>query len=231
MTNFAKTYIDDNGHLIAEDFDDVYFSIEGGLEETRHVFLTGNHLPEAFRNKDHFTIIETGFGTGLNFLATWQMLEQEAPNLNLHYISVEKFPLFPAVFKTALTEYPELEKYKKILNDAYPRLIQNEINTISIQQNIQLTLLLGDVSKVLSKSPQKADAWFLDGFTPSKNPEMWQGSLYKEMAILSHPKTTFSSFTAAGIVRRGLKSEGFDVHRIKGYGHKRHMIQGQYNGT
>jgi tRNA 5-methylaminomethyl-2-thiouridine biosynthesis bifunctional protein len=227
MTNFAKTYFDENGRLIAEDFNDVYFSIEGGLEETRYVFLNGNHLPQRWQGQEKFTIIETGFGTGLNFLATWQLLEKEAPHLKLHFISVEKFPLMPDTFKMSLAEYPEFTKYKETLNGLYEQLIKKSINTLPITQNIKLTMLIGDVEDALLQAPQKADAWFLDGFTPSKNPEMWQDNLYRNMASLSNPQATFASFTAAGMVRRGLEKAGFEVKRIKGYGHKRHMIQGE----
>lgn len=227
MTQFAQTYFDENGRLIAENFDDVYFSIEGGLEETRYVFLKGNNLPQNWQNKKCFTIIETGFGTGLNFLATWQMLEKEAPTTKLHFISVEKFPLNDNTFAKSLQEYPTLSAYKQTLNQAYPKLIENTVNTIQLTENVTLTLLIGDVQHVLKKSPAKADAWFLDGFSPSKNPDMWQESLYKTMANLSHPHTTFATFTAASKVRKGLEAAGFEVNRMKGFGHKRHMTHGK----
>lgn len=229
MNKFAKTFFDENGRLIAEEFNDVYFSIEGGLEETKYVFLAGNNLPQNWQGKDEFTIIETGFGTGLNFLTTWKTLEESDFSTHLHFISVEKFPLKEDVFKKSLNEYPELQKYKDVLNKNYSQLIQNEINTVKISKNITLTLLIGDVKNALSKSPSKADAWFLDGFSPSKNPEMWQENLYKTMANLSKPHTTFATFTAAGVVRKGLESAGFSVERIKGFGHKRHMTKGKLN--
>lgn len=227
MCKYAKTYFDKNGRLIAEDFDDVYFSIEGGLEETKYVFLAGNNLPQNWKGKENFTIIETGFGTGLNFLTTWKMLDESKLNTQLHFISVEKFPLKEDVFQNSLNEYTELKTYKSILNKKYHQLIQNEVNTVEITKNITLTLLVGDVKDVLQKAPQKADAWFLDGFSPSKNPEMWQDSLYKTMANLSKPQANFATFTAAGIVRKGLENAGFNVERMKGFGHKRHMTKGK----
>lgn len=227
MENFAKTVWDENGHLVAEDFGDVYFSILNGLEETKYVFLQGNHLPQAWQGKENHTIIETGFGTGLNFLATWKLWQEQETKPNLHFISVEKFPLSPEVFEQALSEYTEVATLKGQLNKAYPQLIQNTVNTIEVEEGITLTLLIGDVKDVLDKAPQKADAWFLDGFSPAKNPEMWNQDLYNNMAKLSNTGATFATFTAAGHVRNGLTQAGFEVERTKGFGYKRHMCHGK----
>ncbi|MAF32297.1 MAG: hypothetical protein CMF60_08845 [Magnetococcales bacterium] len=226
MIDYAKTYFDENGRLIAETYDDVYFSIEGGLAETHYVFIEGNDLKQNIGQHTPFTIIETGFGTGLNFMATWDWLTQQNITTPLHFISVEKHPLTEYVFAQSLAEYPSIKPYQQHILKHYSKLTSQTINTVQLTPQITLTLLIGDVAEVLKQSPQKANAWYLDGFSPSKNPQMWQQSLFDNMAKLSHPHATFATFTAAGMVRKGLAQAGFTVEKIKGFGHKRHMTKG-----
>ncbi|MFT7433906.1 MAG: tRNA 5-methylaminomethyl-2-thiouridine biosynthesis bifunctional protein [Alphaproteobacteria bacterium] len=227
MVNFAKTSKNEKGQLVADKFGDVYFSPTGGYEESKYVFLHGNHLPDRWRESHEFTIIETGFGTGLNFLTTWELWDKQATSQQqLHFISVEKFPLNIETFNNSLHAYPNLKRFSIELNKHYPDLIKNEVNTIQISTNVKLTLLIGDVLNVLRKAPNKADAWFLDGFSPKKNPEMWNTYLYNQIAKLSNNNATFATFTAATHVRNGLTEAGFKVERIKGFSYKKHMCRG-----
>lgn len=229
MIEFAKTSINKHGQLVADNFDDVYFSPKDGYEETKYVFLKGNNLPDKWNEQKSFTIIETGFGTGLNFLCTWKLWEKSAtPIQNLHFISVEKYPLTLKTFEHSLNAYPQLNELKSTLNKLYPSLIKGTKNTIKITNNITLTLLIGDAVESLKNLDNKADAWFLDGFSPKKNPKMWNEKLYSTMARLSKPHTTFATFTAASHVRHGLERVGFNVERIKGFAYKKHMCRGNF---
>lgn len=213
-------------------FDDVYFSRDNGLLETEYVFLQGNQLADRWQqlSTPQFTIIETGFGTGLNFLCACQLWLETAPTDSaLHFISVEKYPLSLPEITAALDLWPSLAQSKQVLLDQYLALLSN--GTISVFNNrIHLTLLCGDASAQLATLVCLADAWFLDGFAPAKNPEMWQPALFSHMARLSHAETTFATFTSAGAVRRNLMAAGFSVQKRAGFGKKREMLVGQYFG-
>lgn len=220
-------------------FGDIYFSAADGLAETRHVFLQGNHLPERWqsmpaRGQGHFTIAETGFGTGLNFLATWQAWQQYAPaGTWLHYLSVEKHPLRPADLQRALAHWPELAALAEALQQAYPPLVGGHHYRVFPEARISLHLVFSDATEALPEwldSPQpglprewQVDAWFLDGFAPKRNPGLWQPALFRLMRRLSAGDATLATFTAAGEVRRALASAGFRVERSAGFGRKRHM--------
>ena len=215
----------EDGQPEAPDFGDVYFSALGGLDETNHVFLNGNRLRERFKTAQHFTIIETGFGTGLNFLATWKLWQEVAPtDATLHYISTEKFPLTLEDLSKALSLWQELEPLPTSLLTNYINILKQP--SVNINNNLKISLHIGDVKETLPRITEKADAWFLDGFSPSKNPDMWQQELYQNMASLSHTGTTLATFTSAGHVRRGLEKEGFVMSKQKGFAHKREMITG-----
>ena len=220
-----------NGQPVSAAFGDVYFSRDCGLEESRHVFIRHNQLSERFAaltGETAFTIAETGFGTGLNFLCTWQHFLEHAPdNARLHFISTEKFPLLPHDLSQALALWPELTAQTQQLLRQYDVLTPGWHRFVLEAGRIILTLLVGDVLDVLPQLDARIDAWFLDGFAPSKNPDMWQPALFSTMARLSAPAATFATFTSAGIVRRGLKEAGFEVHKVAGHGSKREMSCGQ----
>jgi tRNA 5-methylaminomethyl-2-thiouridine biosynthesis bifunctional protein len=206
-------------------FDDVYFSAVDGLEETHYVFLQGNGLPGAWAGRADFTIAETGFGTGLNFLAVAALL-REAPGPKLHYISFEKYPVAVEEIANALAvwreEFPaELDR----LLEVYPAQ-DSGVHRIEFSERITLTLIFDDVNEAMPKLNAEVDCWFLDGFKPRKNPDMWTEIVFQNMARLSKPNASYATFTAAGFVKRGLKAAGFDVKRIKGFGNKWHMIVG-----
>ncbi|MCB1555694.1 MAG: bifunctional tRNA (5-methylaminomethyl-2-thiouridine)(34)-methyltransferase MnmD/FAD-dependent 5-carboxymethylaminomethyl-2-thiouridine(34) oxidoreductase MnmC [Alphaproteobacteria bacterium] len=223
--------------LYSARFDDVYFSRDGGLAETRHVFLAGNDLPAAWKDRDHFTIAETGFGTGLNLLAAWQRFEETTTSdQRLHFVSFEKYPLSATDIKNALSPMKDamgaggdvrLARYL----DSYPVRLSG-FHRVSLTSRVTLTLVFDNVNDALPNLivPRGVDAWFLDGFTPAKNPEMWTDTVFRAMAALSAPGATFATFTAAGFVRRSLEAAGFSVRKTPGFGRKKDMTVGVLAG-
>lgn len=212
-------------------YGDVYFSRDNGLAETRHVFLRHNLLAERWQSlqSGHFTIAETGFGTGLNFLCAWQLWRQIAPTgTRLHFISCEKHPLSRADLESALALWPELANQTEALLAQYQRISTGMHRLEFDQGHVVLTLIIGDATEALSDLHAGVDAWFLDGFAPSRNPDMWQPALFRQMARLSHRETTFATFTSAGLVRRGLQEAGFSVEKVAGHGRKREMLCGRF---
>jgi tRNA 5-methylaminomethyl-2-thiouridine biosynthesis bifunctional protein len=217
------------GAPCSDQFDDIYFSREDGVEETRHVFLNSNNLPQAWERKDAFVIAETGFGTGLNFLSAWKLFEETADKgQTLDFISVEKYPLTPDFIKDALQQWDEyFEGRLDILCENYPLRVAG-CHRVKINAQITLTLIFDDIADAFPQLDAHVDCWFLDGFTPSKNPDMWSSDVFEQMARLSNAEASYATFTAAGDVRRGLSAAGFSVDKIKGYGHKRDMIAGKF---
>ena len=214
-------------------FQDVYYSSDNGLLETDYVFLQGNHLSLRWQHLQNstFTIIETGFGTGLNFLCAVQLWLKHAPqDATLRFISTEKYPLNLQEITQALQFWSELTDISTHFLAQYPTL-NPQNKTISLfDKRVQLTLLIGDATENLFTLDQAADAWFLDGFSPAKNPQMWQPALFTQMARLSNPTSTFATFTSAGAVKRGLQAAGFQVNKQAGFGKKREMLTGYFLG-
>ena len=212
-------------------FDDIYFSADDGLEETNYVFLKGNNLPESWAGKNSFTIAETGFGTGLNFLSSWKLFEETADDCQtLDFISVEKYPLTPAEIMEALAPWAKYfgSRINQML-EIYPIRVAG-FHRVKINSQITLTLIFDDIKMALPGVDAVVDSWFLDGFTPAKNPDMWSDDVFQEMARLSQRGATYATFTAAGDVRRGLIAAGFSVEKQRGFGSKRDMIAGVYDG-
>lgn len=214
---------------VALDYDDPYFSRQDGLAESRYVFLEGNQLARRFSalQPDQFFVIgETGFGTGLNcLLAAQQFLSLAPQGARLHLVSVEKHPLQRADLETALSHWPELADLSCTLLAEYPAPTPG-LHRLQLHPNISLTLLYGEAEQLWPLFQYPVDAWFLDGFAPSRNPDMWQPALFAQLARLSRPGTTLATFTAAGFVRRGLLEAGFNMAKRTGFGHKRHMLTG-----
>ncbi|MEI4232275.1 tRNA (5-methylaminomethyl-2-thiouridine)(34)-methyltransferase MnmD [Roseovarius sp. D22-M7] len=197
-------------------FDDPYFSLENGLAETRHVFLAGNDLPARFR--DGFHIAELGFGTGLNLLAALAAWRAAGVSGRLHYTSFEAWPVAPADMRRAQTRFAELSAIAAELAPFW----QAQTGRIE-RPDLSFTLVTGDARRTLSHWDGMADAWFLDGFSPAKNPALWQRELMAEVARHTPMGGTAATYTAAGFVRRGLAEAGFHVTRQTGFGRKRHM--------
>ncbi len=217
-----------DGSLESKPFKDIYFSSGGGLEETRHVFLNGNHLADAWAGRSQFTVGETGFGTGLNFLATWALWrETRTADQRLNYVSVEGFPLTRQDLERALAQWPELAPLASVLVDRYPAPHRGT-HLLSFPDNITLTLIEDEAQEALATLDARIDAWFLDGFSPANNPDMWSEELLEEIARLSTPGTTFATYTVAGAVRRGLAARGFCVKKVPGFGRKREMLSGTF---
>lgn len=225
------------GTPVSSDFGDVYFSNDNGLSETRYVFLQQNQLPARFSHHDGdtFVIGETGFGTGLNFLATMKaFLEQTSQSgnaLRLHFISFEKYPLTRDDLRKALDAWPELAHFSQDLVKQWPLPVSGCHRLHFASGRICLDLWFGDIKDMLPQVPHQADglvdAWYLDGFSPAKNPEMWTQDLFDGLARLARPNATLSTFTCAGFVRRGLIAAGFAIKKVKGHGCKREMLAGE----
>jgi len=189
------------------------------------VFLDGNDLPNAFEGIDEFVVGETGFGTGLNFLAVWALFDaHKKVGQKLRFISVEKYPLSKAEIDNALANWGELDELREDLVAAYP---DEPCGVFEVDfGDVSLTVYFDDVVDGLKKCAFKVDAWFLDGFKPSSNPEMWRDGVIKEIARLSQVGTRLATFTSVGYVRRALIAIGFDVKRVSGFRYKRHMVVG-----
>lgn len=222
-----------NSQPYSSHYDDVYFSTDDGLAETEYVFLQHNQLEQRWQKHENntFTIAETGFGTGLNFLCAWQLWQKHASKTaQLHFVSTEKFPLSHADLSKALALWPSLKVLSKELLKQYQNISNGFHRLIFDEGRVTLTLLIGDANQTLSRLKAQVDAWFLDGFAPSKNPEMWQPVLFQQIARLSHTQTTFATFTSAGEVKRGLQSADFEVQKAPGFGKKREMLFGRFDG-
>ncbi|MDA4737262.1 bifunctional tRNA (5-methylaminomethyl-2-thiouridine)(34)-methyltransferase MnmD/FAD-dependent 5-carboxymethylaminomethyl-2-thiouridine(34) oxidoreductase MnmC [Enterobacter kobei] len=231
------------GTPVSRDFDDVYFSNDNGLEETRYVFLDGNQLSTRFPEhpRSLFVVAESGFGTGLNFLTLWQAFDQfhaahpEATLQRLHFISFEKFPLTAHDLRLAHQRWPELATWAEQLQAQWPPHIGGCYRLILDGGRVTLDLWLGDINDLTDKLDdamnQTVDAWFLDGFAPAKNPDMWSQHLFNAMARLARPGATLATFTSAGFVRRGLQEAGFTMQKTKGFGRKRDMLVGRMEQT
>jgi tRNA U34 5-methylaminomethyl-2-thiouridine-forming methyltransferase MnmC len=208
------------GVPVSTRFDDPYFSLENGLAETRHVFLGGNDLPERFR--DGFAIAELGFGTGLNFLTALTAWRAAGMQGRLSFTSFEAFPMTRGDMAKALGSFVELSAEARALLGVW----QPAGGDFDVAPGVHLTVIAGDAREMLPSWRGQADAWFLDGFSPAKNPELWSEDLLREVARHTAPRGTCATYTAAGFVRRGLEAAGFDVRRTPGYGRKRHMTRG-----
>ena len=220
-------------------FDDQYFCKENGLEETFHVSCQGNHLQQRFaaldgKNPGTFIIVETGFGTGLNFCCAWHLWRQFAPaSWQLRFYSLEKYPMANHDLKRALDLWEPLNKYKDLLVDQYQPLPQGVGEYSFDEGRVTLAIVFDDVLKALAMIrqliyPHTADALFFDGFAPAKNPQMWAPEVFLGAAALSGGQTTFATFTVAGWVRRSLQAAGFLIRKDKGYGTKKHILVGQF---
>ena len=209
-----------DGVPVARRFDDPYYSLSDGLAETEYVFLQGNRLEARWPGATAFRIAELGFGTGLNALAAralWRRLAQG----RLLFTSFERYPLSRDQMARALAPWPALEPEPLI--DAWPLSAPLDLGDMVIE------VIEGDARTTLPAWTGRADAWFLDGFSPAKNPELWEPALLQAVRDRTAPGGTAATYTAAGHVRRALETAGFTVKRIPGFGGKRHMTVASEN--
>lgn len=233
----AKIHFNQENTPVSDKFDDVYFSNQDGLAETHYVFLEGNQLWERWVNyqEAHFVIAETGFGTGLNFFAVTSLFREfrqkypDSPLKHLYFISFEKYPLPLDALQQAHLAYPQFSHIAQHLQQHWLNPIQGCYRFHFDETT--LDLWFGDIAENLPQLGDymngKIDAWFLDGFAPSKNPDMWNEQLYQQMFRFTKPQGTFATFTAASAVRKGLENTGFNIKKRKGFGKKRECLSGQ----
>ncbi|WP_281981584.1 tRNA (5-methylaminomethyl-2-thiouridine)(34)-methyltransferase MnmD [Thalassorhabdomicrobium marinisediminis] len=207
----------DSGVPVSTRFDDPYYSLDDGVAETQHVFLQGNALPARFR--DGFHVAELGFGTGLNFLVTLAAWRAAGIAGRLQFTSFEAYPMPLADRARALAVFDGLpdDLRDMALDGPAPQLAGADF---------ELRVIPGDARDTLPRWGGHADAWYLDGFSPAKNPELWQADLLAQVGTHTVPGGTCATYTAAGFVRRGLEDAGFTIERTPGFGRKRHMTRG-----
>lgn len=207
-------------------FADTYYSKAGGLAEAEHVFVRSNDLPARWPAMADCLIAELGFGTGLNFLATVRRWRESAPpGAKLRFVSFEHFPMSAADMTKALSRWPELADLAERLAEIWRP--EFEILQAPFAEDVELTVFLGDANIRLPQLTFKADAWYLDGFAPSRNPELWTAGLLAQVFERTKPGGSFATYTAAGQVRRDLQTAGFAVDRRPGFAGKREMLAGR----
>lgn len=214
-------------------FDDVYHTSAGGLGQARHVFLEGNGLPERWRGRRRWVIIETGFGLGLNFLATWKAWRDDPARSNrLDFISIEKHPFQTADLARLHAAWPELAALADELRQSWPALLPG-IHRLHLDHGrVTLTLAFGDALEFLPQLVARADAFYLDGFSPARNPDLWSPAIFGQLARLAAPGASLATWSVTGHVRRGLEAAGFGLERRAGFGGKREMLTGRFaNGN
>ncbi|MFX0542773.1 tRNA (5-methylaminomethyl-2-thiouridine)(34)-methyltransferase MnmD [Roseovarius sp. S4756] len=204
---------------VSRRFDDPYFSLSGGLAETRHVFLDGNDLPA--RLSDGFGVAELGFGTGLNMLACAELWASMGVAGTLHLTSFEAYPMAADDMARALAVFPSLAARAERLIEGW----RIGAARIDLGDGVCLRVIVGDARETLPRWQGRADAWFLDGFSPARNPELWEPALIAAVAAHTAPGGTAATYSAAGHVRRALAEAGFEVERAPGHARKRHMTR------
>ncbi len=225
----ARRALTPDGAPFCEQFGDVYHSADGGPGQARHVFLAGNGLPSRWRGREVFVILETGFGLGLNFLATWSAWREDPQRCGrLHFVSVEKHPFRAADLATLHCRYPEFAALAAELRQSWPPLTPGFHRLHLDGGRVCLTLLFGDVLDCLRRATARVDAFYLDGFAPEKNPAMWAHPVFLAMARLAQPQATLATWTVAAAVREALATTGFATEKRPGFGRKREMLTGRY---
>jgi tRNA U34 5-methylaminomethyl-2-thiouridine-forming methyltransferase MnmC len=210
-------------------FGDHFYCREDGRAECGHVFMAGNGLPERWQAGDDFTIGELGFGTGLNFCETWRVWKASGAPGTLHFISFELYPMAASAIDKALGRWPEIDAERQALVSRWPAS-PGGIVELDMGGGVRLSVVCGDARTSIEASPLSFDAWYLDGFAPSRNADMWSPELMT--ALLAHTAAggTFATYAAAGFVRRNLVAAGFAVERRPGFGGKREMLCGRRVG-
>src|SRR5688572_16034011 len=225
----ARLARDAHGTPFSPEYGDVYHSSDSGPGQARHVFLEGNALPSRWANARVFTILETGFGLGLNFLATWQAAREDpARPARLHFVSIEKHPFERGALEDLHRQYDIFAPLSTQLRESWPPLIPDLHRLHFDDERVTLTLAFGDIAEMLPKLRLRADAIYLDGFAPARNPAMWSPHVMKRLARLSHAGTTLATWSTAATVREALAAASFAVEKRPGFGHKREMLRARY---
>ena len=218
-----------DGTPFSERYGDVYHSAGGGPAQARHVFIAGNGLPTRWQGRAHFVILETGFGLGVNFLATWQAWQQDAlACTTLHFVSLEKHPLTAADLARAHATLPEFAELSGALREGWPTLAHGAQRIELAGGRLILTLVVGDALETLPDLDVQADAFYLDGFSPARNPELWSPEFCHLLAQRAAEDATLATWSVAGGVRRALQDAGFALSRQTGFAGKRQMLTGHF---
>lgn len=226
---YASIQYTDNGTPFSSEYGDVYHSSAGGLGQARHVFLEGNLLPQRWAQRRCFTILETGFGLGLNFLCTWANWQQDPERCaQLHFISFEKHPFQQADLKHLHQAWPEFAELTQQLHQQWPLLTAGFHRLSFAEGRVLLTLVLGEAMEWLPQLTAEVDAFYLDGFSPSKNPDLWTERLFHQVSRLAHTEATAATYTVAAAVRHGLELAGFKVEKHIGFGGKRDCLRARH---
>ena len=221
----ARLSLTPDGTPISEIYGDIYHSAAGGHAQARHVFLAGNRLPARWRGRDSFTLLETGFGLGLNFLVTWLAWRDDPWRCReLRFVSFEKHPFTAGNLAMAHAAWPEFAGLSGLLRARWPALVAGEHRIELDDGRLVLQLILGDVRETLPLLDDAVDAFYLDGFSPAKNPELWSPSLCRDLARLAAPGATLATWSVAGCVRHALSEAGFTVEKRPGFAGKRQML-------
>ncbi|MBI5911782.1 MAG: bifunctional tRNA (5-methylaminomethyl-2-thiouridine)(34)-methyltransferase MnmD/FAD-dependent 5-carboxymethylaminomethyl-2-thiouridine(34) oxidoreductase MnmC [Betaproteobacteria bacterium] len=225
----AELAFDSEGIPYSPAYGDVYHSADSGPGQACHVFVGGNDLPRNWAYERNFTILETGFGLGLNFLATWREWRADPARCErLHFVSIEKHPFERDALRTLHRRYGEFAPLAEQLRQAWPPLMAGLHRLHFEDGRLTLTLAFGDVGLLTPRLRLRADAIYLDGFAPRRNPEMWSPQLMRRLARLARPGTTIATYSSAGVVRQGLEAAGFALEKCPGFGRKREMLRGSY---
>lgn len=224
----ARAAFTADGTPWSEAFGDVYHAASGGLEQARHVFLAGNDLPQRWAGRERFVVVETGFGLGVNFLATWQAWRRDpARPRRLHFVSIEKHPFSLEDLRTLHERYPELQEEAAALHARWPVLVPGGHRLAFEGEAVVLTLFFADI-QVARELRLAADAIFLDGFAPARNPDMWSAQTMRALARLAAPGATAATWSVAAEVRQALERTGFHVEKAPGFAGKREMLRATY---
>ena len=227
--NDPGLFFADDGAPRSARFGDIYYSLQDGLAESRAVFLNGCHLPQAWLEHSQYSVLELGFGTGLNIIALMQVWAANRPaNGHLHVFSIEGFLMDGMAAGRALSAWPELKPYADALLAQWPAARHGFHHMDFPQWGISVTLALMDVRAALQAWRGQADAVFLDGFSPALNADMWSEDILAQVGAHCRPGARLGTFTVAGAVRRGLKAAGFTVEKCPGFGRKRERLEAQF---
>jgi tRNA 5-methylaminomethyl-2-thiouridine biosynthesis bifunctional protein len=227
----AQLCLDADGTPVSEVYGDVYHSAAGAHAQARHVFLAGNDLPARWRGRGRFSILETGFGLGLNFMATWLAWQGDPSRCDvLEFISFEKHPFVAEDLAAAHAGWSEFAQLACRLHQVWPMPVAGEHRLEFDGGRVILRLVFGDAVEVLpvfdARVDATIDAIYLDGFSPARNPELWSPALCADLARLAAPGATLATWSVAGHVRRTLAAAGFVVERRPGFAGKRQMLVG-----